>query len=289
MNSRMHSSKSGFVDRFYVRDDDDLSNEKIRPRNYENSTNCAAFKPWGKQRSQARSLFDLVLPESRKGTQKSMKLYSSNESKKKSNNDTSSSKRGGASSFSFPPLPTSISKSIPIASNSMRRTTSELQLMEDEVVADYRDFCMYIRIVNGMNERRLWTGVSSNNCEMQNIIRTRSRPVTEGPSSYMREGLERHSINSPLVAQKVLLDGTTPMMPAPSLAINTDCYSHSRKTHRIPATIIQEPADFHDDNYITSTPSGTVALPSPLITIPQKLGNSPQVEELEGVFMMDDL
>jgi len=168
----------------------------------------------------------------------------------------------------------------------MKRTASELQLMEDEVMADYRDFCMYIRILNGMNARRSWTELPCDNCEMQNIIRTRHRPVEEGPSSYMREGLERHSINSPLVPQKVILKNTISMVPAPSLAINTDTYNHSRKTTRFPTPVIQEPADSTDELNQTLGTMNPISLP---VVFNQNLDPLHlQNEDLEGVFMMDD-
>mmetsp|Transcript_276 Transcript_276/g.447 ORF Transcript_276/g.447 Transcript_276/m.447 type:complete len:221 (-) Transcript_276:40-702(-) len=44
------------------------------------------------------------------------------------------------------------SKSIPIR-HSLERTESELQLCEDEAMADYRDYVMYARIVSGMSNR----------------------------------------------------------------------------------------------------------------------------------------
>lgn len=45
------------------------------------------------------------------------------------------------------------SKSIPIA-NGMKRTPSELQLHEDEQVADFRDYLMFSRIVDGITRQQ---------------------------------------------------------------------------------------------------------------------------------------
>jgi hypothetical protein len=71
------------------------------------------------------------------------------------------------------------SKSIPIA-KSLKRTPSELQLMEDEARADFRDYCMYTRIVNGINSRDSAEAVNS-------IIRTRHLPIRETSSSYQED------------------------------------------------------------------------------------------------------
>ena len=45
------------------------------------------------------------------------------------------------------------SKPIPLPSTHIFRTTSELQLQEDMVVAEYRELCMFHRLVEGMKER----------------------------------------------------------------------------------------------------------------------------------------
>ena len=73
------------------------------------------------------------------------------------------------------------SKAIPIKGSSMQRTYSELQLMEDEKLAEHRDYRMYKRIVKGMVSRQnsnpynvSWTS----NEILDNIIRTRHTPVT---------------------------------------------------------------------------------------------------------------
>ena len=80
-----------------------------------------------------------------------------------------------------PPKSLYPSKSIPICN--ITRTLSELQLHEDEALADYRDFCFYSRLVNGISSRQEIT--EGNYCyhrpsdqSLANIIRTRNRPVT---------------------------------------------------------------------------------------------------------------
>lgn len=46
------------------------------------------------------------------------------------------------------------SQSIPIQQKHMKRTPSELQLHDDEELADYRDFCMFSRIVEGISRHQ---------------------------------------------------------------------------------------------------------------------------------------
>ena len=74
-------------------------------------------------------------------------------------------------------------KSIPITKN-IKRTPSELQLMEDEAVADFRDYCMYTRIVSGI------TGARHHPADLtaiNNIVRTRHLPVQDPTSSYVEQ------------------------------------------------------------------------------------------------------
>jgi hypothetical protein len=90
----------------------------------------------------------------------------------------------------------SSSKGIPIKGLSMQRTHSELQLMESEMLAEHRDYCMYKRIVDGMSRQN-----STNSCSnaswtsddsLANIIRTRHTPVvsTDGFSSHFQEVMD---------------------------------------------------------------------------------------------------
>lgn len=70
------------------------------------------------------------------------------------------------------------SKSIPISN--IKRTASEIQLHEDEALADWRDYVMFSRIVTGMKEKR--EGINdrfrrSTDQSLANIIRTRNLPV----------------------------------------------------------------------------------------------------------------
>jgi len=46
------------------------------------------------------------------------------------------------------------SRSIPISASGIHRTASEVQLCEDEALADYRDYIVYSRIVNGISRQQ---------------------------------------------------------------------------------------------------------------------------------------
>lgn len=309
--NRMFTSKrDSLIDHHFSCDEPrcDLNQQRVRPCSSGMSTIHRAdegFQQLHKCKSQAKGLVDLVqLPElSGNGSPKSATQFPPRGGLAGgvANNKTKTGKHSSTarSSFPFPSLPSSISRSIPIASSSLKRTASEVQLLEDEAMADYRDFCMYMRIVNGMNERQSWTKLPSfNNGEIQNIIRTRHKPVEEGPSSYMREGLERHSVNSPLNPPKVVKTTTTkamaPTLAAPSLTEMTPCYNNTtRKARRTPAIVIQEPPDFIDDNFLAlgmhhdhDGKSLTVvpSLASSNVDSPHE-GN----DESEGVFVMDDV
>jgi hypothetical protein len=69
------------------------------------------------------------------------------------------------------------SRSIPI-SKYIHRTPSELQLYEEEVIADHRDYCMYSLIVSGISRQQMaqQTDIElryQNDETLANIIRTR--------------------------------------------------------------------------------------------------------------------
>ena len=50
------------------------------------------------------------------------------------------------------------SKPIPLPCTHISRTTSELQLQEDMALAEYRELCMFRRLVDGMKERIVTSG-----------------------------------------------------------------------------------------------------------------------------------
>jgi len=103
-------------------------------------------------------------------------------------------------------LPEMMTKSLPIhIQGSMKRTPSEVQLLHQEALADYKDYEMFERIVNGILQR---TGHPRRNGEnslfiaprtppsaeeeqerlnshriVQNLIRTRSQPISEAEAS----------------------------------------------------------------------------------------------------------
>jgi hypothetical protein len=100
-------------------------------------------------------------------------------------------------SSSLPAQTSTTTKSIPI-SKSMRRTPSELQLSEDEAMADYRDYCMFARIVNGISEHQACSHHPISASVIANIVRTRHLPIQESSSypSYHNEEptLQNHDI-----------------------------------------------------------------------------------------------
>lgn len=73
------------------------------------------------------------------------------------------------------------SRSIPI-SNYIHRTDSELQLCEDEAIADYHDYCFYSRIIGGISRQQMKIKSDlelryQNDETLANIIRTRHSPT----------------------------------------------------------------------------------------------------------------
>jgi hypothetical protein len=84
-------------------------------------------------------------------------------------------------------------KSIPITKG-LESTAGELQLKEDEARADYRDLCMYARIINGIMIGRKG---QSNVETLNNIVRTRHLPVQDlSSSSYEDDCFDKYTISS---------------------------------------------------------------------------------------------
>jgi hypothetical protein len=74
----------------------------------------------------------------------------------------------------------STSRSIPITKY-IHRTPSELQLYEETAIADWRDYCMYTRIVGGISRQQMMLKSDielryQNDETLANIIRTRHTP-----------------------------------------------------------------------------------------------------------------
>jgi hypothetical protein len=82
-------------------------------------------------------------------------------------------------------------KSIPITKD-RESTAEELQLKEEEARADYRDLCMYVRIINGM----IGSKGPSNVETLNNIVRTRHLPVQDLLSSSYKEAFDKYTISS---------------------------------------------------------------------------------------------
>jgi hypothetical protein len=101
-------------------------------------------------------------------------------------------------SQSIPVVP---SKSIPISS--LKRTPSEVQLQEDEAMAEYRDYCFYVRLVNGMNATRHHYFNNdrhgrSTDASLANIMRTRNLPVrNESFGSREPHGRDPRNLQNP--------------------------------------------------------------------------------------------
>jgi hypothetical protein len=85
-----------------------------------------------------------------------------------------------------------LTKSIPITKG-LESTAEEIQLKEDEARADYRDLCMYVRIINGMIGRKGPSSVKT----LNNIVRTRHLPVQDfASSSYQHDDFDKYTISS---------------------------------------------------------------------------------------------
>lgn len=86
----------------------------------------------------------------------------------------------------------STSSSIPIGK--LHRSDEDLQLQEEEVMAEYRDYRMYRRIVNGMHEMKKQTDNSrreADNPSLTNIMRARQSRLVHTDES------EHYSIQRP--------------------------------------------------------------------------------------------
>mmetsp|Transcript_30780 Transcript_30780/g.47183 ORF Transcript_30780/g.47183 Transcript_30780/m.47183 type:complete len:187 (+) Transcript_30780:56-616(+) len=76
------------------------------------------------------------------------------------------------------------SRSIPIRHH-IHRTASEIQLHEDEAVADYRDYCMYYRIVKGISHKNnLPNQAHHQGTEEEETLRNLTRTRLTIPTEY---------------------------------------------------------------------------------------------------------
>ena len=92
------------------------------------------------------------------------------------------------------------SRSIPIAKR-IYRTPSEIQLCEDTALADFRDYCMFSRIVNGISRRQSENQdidlLYENDACLANIRRTRCQPPEESKSLQARHESLLHILGDP--------------------------------------------------------------------------------------------
>lgn len=96
------------------------------------------------------------------------------------------------------------SRSIPIP-HRIHRTPSEVQLLEDEAMADYRDYCMYHRIVSGIAKNNLILGNShvvspqregNNTAISNNIVRARHGNFAQTSTKKESKSTKTHYIPS---------------------------------------------------------------------------------------------
>jgi hypothetical protein len=145
--------------------------------------------------------------------------------------DTIASSVSNPSALCPPPMNTTASscsqtRSVPIA-NGMKRTPSELQLSEEEALADYRDYCMFSRIVTGIQCQHRPADSTLNN-----IIRTRHLPVEDAVCrSYEDDFLKYTNLPS---------TGATTWMP--HISEQVWCESQDR-----PAIILEQDEDGADE------------------------------------------
>lgn len=155
-----------------------------------------------------RTLLPVNLDDAHFSLQCGFSAQSSHEEKTRPDGGSLADKQDHNSSFLKKPLQAQglentnskrITESIPISRDSMMRTSSELQMQENEAIADYRDHCMYVRILNGMSEQnQSWTADTIDT--IRHIMETRREPVDQQlySSSYAPQSGIRHSITNPL-------------------------------------------------------------------------------------------
>jgi len=83
---------------------------------------------------------------------------------------------------------------IPLPAYHIRRTESEVQLHEDMAIAEYRDRCMFNRLVNGIRQRQQRHYESQHHQCFHN--RQPHGPTTMKRSRHTHKGLLRHTHNA---------------------------------------------------------------------------------------------
>ena len=81
------------------------------------------------------------------------------------------------------------SRPIPLPRTHITRTASELQLREDMAVAEWREMCMFRRLVDGMKERQLAQHQHVTSCHQQHADCGDSQDSTPHPSSGKQQQL----------------------------------------------------------------------------------------------------
>ncbi len=80
------------------------------------------------------------------------------------------------------------------------RSVSEIQLFKDEQEADYRDYCMYLRIAEGMLVR--WKDDVIDSSLLDSIIRTRHAFNTMTPDLYLLDDEDHNTISETSASSK---------------------------------------------------------------------------------------
>ena len=81
------------------------------------------------------------------------------------------------------------SRPIPLPRTHITRTASELQLREDMAVAEWREMCMFRRLVDGMKERQQAQHQHVTSCHQQHVAYGDSQDSTPHPSSGKQQQL----------------------------------------------------------------------------------------------------
>ena len=106
------------------------------------------------------------------------------------------------------------SRTIPLPKSHIPRTNSELQFNEDTVAAEFRDMCMFHRLVSGIHEKSL-------------------EYKRNGPLPTDREYIDRQTRGT---IEKIIQrrnEHITPTSIAPNFLINDDCNRKTRRGSRL--------------------------------------------------------
>ena len=112
------------------------------------------------------------------------------------------------------------SRSIPIE-KPIKRTPSEVQLYEEQALADYRDYRMYVRLIDGISkiQMKLCSDLNlryENDETLANIIKTRHDPVPATPSPTATATTTASTVVHILSQDDPMMEQQPPTTPVPS-------------------------------------------------------------------------